>query len=103
MEVYKDKEHELRNTIDSILSLNSDFENYVNEVNSFIDILENEIKEFNVLKYKNARMKYRWDELKSKLEANKNERKYAGDVYRFTAYEAVLKWMEELEGEDGKC
>ena len=37
--------------------------------------------------------------LRAWLEEQKEDRYYANDVYRYTAYDAVLKKMDELEGE----
>lgn len=41
----------------------------------------------------------KWNKLKEWLEHQKEERKYAGDAYRYTAYGAVLHKMEHLERE----
>lgn len=120
MEVYKEKEYELRNTIDSMLSLNSDFENYVNAVNDFIDILENEVKEVNILRQENKKLKeqltrevairddiynaahYRWNALKRKAihyRFNKTGSHEDGRYCVAISVTDLLKWMEELEGD----
>lgn len=39
-----------------------------------------------------------WDKLKQWLQEQKEDRKYANDFERYTAYDAVLKKMEKLEG-----
>ena len=39
----------------------------------------------------------RWENLRYWVEQQMAERRWAGDVYRYTAYEAVFKKMEELE------
>lgn len=39
----------------------------------------------------------KWEQLKIWLLEQKDNRRFAGDAYRFTAYEAVLKKMEQLE------
>ena len=39
-----------------------------------------------------------WNELKKLVEQEKQDKKYANDVERFTAYDYVLKKMQELEG-----
>lgn len=57
MELYKEKECELRNVIDSTLALNWTFENYVNETNTFINRLLEETKDYNVLKQENRKLK----------------------------------------------
>ena len=44
-------------------------------------------------------MTYRWNKLKKWLENQKENRKWDGDFQRYTAYEAALKEMEELERE----
>lgn len=38
METYKEKEYEVRNIIDNVDALSGIFENYVTEINDFIDI-----------------------------------------------------------------
>lgn len=38
--------------------------------------------------------------LKAWVEEQKKDRWYSGDAYRYTAYDAVLKKMDELEGEN---
>lgn len=38
-----------------------------------------------------------WEELKTWVAAKKDESRFAGDAYRFTAYEAVEKKMKELD------
>ncbi len=43
METYKEKEYEVRNIIDNVYILSSIFQNYVDEVNAFI---ENETKRY---------------------------------------------------------
>lgn len=42
-------------------------------------------------------LEYILEELKKWLEEIKEDRKYANDVYRFTAYDNVLKKIKELE------
>lgn len=39
----------------------------------------------------------RWENLRYWVEQQMSERRWAGDVYRYTAYEGVFKKMEELE------
>ena len=41
----------------------------------------------------------RWEKLRLWLEQQMSDRRWAGDVYRYTAYEAAYKRMEELERE----
>lgn len=41
----------------------------------------------------------RWEKLRYWLEQQMSERRWAGDVYRYTAYEATFKKMEELNNE----
>lgn len=38
-----------------------------------------------------------WENLRYWVEQQMSERRWAGDVYRYTAYEGVFKKMEELE------
>ena len=38
-----------------------------------------------------------WNELKKLVEQEKQDKKYANDVERFTAYDYVLKKMQEIE------
>lgn len=120
MEVYKQKEYELRNTIDSMLSLNGDFENYVSEVNRFIDILENEVKEVNILRQENKKLKeqltrevavrddiynaahYKLNMLKQRITNYRFNKTGSHEDGRYCVAISVtdlLKWMEELEGE----
>lgn len=124
MEVYKQKEYELRNVVDSTLSLNSTFEDYVSEVNDFIDILTNEVKEVNVLRQENKKLKeqltrevavrddihtathYKWNALKQKaidyrfdkIGSHFDDGRYCVAI----SVTDLLKWMEELEGENEK-
>lgn len=39
----------------------------------------------------------RWEKLRYWIEQQTSDRRWAGDVYRYTAYSAVLNKMEELE------
>lgn len=39
----------------------------------------------------------RWENLRYWVEQQMSDRRWAGDVYRYTAYERVFKKMEELE------
>ena len=39
----------------------------------------------------------RWENLRYWVEQQMSDRRWAGDVYRYTAYGAVFKKMEELE------
>ena len=41
----------------------------------------------------------KWEKLRYWLEQQMSERRLVGDVYRYTAYEATLKKMEELNNE----
>jgi len=41
----------------------------------------------------------KWEKLRYWIEQQMNERRWAGDVYRYTAYEATFKKMEELDNE----
>ena len=41
----------------------------------------------------------RWEKLRYWVEQQMHERRWAGDVYRYTAYEATFKKMEEIENE----
>ena len=41
----------------------------------------------------------RWEKLRYWLEQQMSERRWAGDVYRYTAYAAALNRMNEIERE----
>lgn len=47
---------------------------------------------------KDCAYKDNWNKLKEWLEEQKDNRKYANDVERFTAYGATLDKMQEIEG-----
>ena len=42
----------------------------------------------------------KWEKLKFWLKEQKENRRFAGDAYRYTAYEAVEEKMSQLEDED---
>ena len=46
----------------------------------------------------NKQLKDNWNKLKEWLEEQKDNRKYANDVERFTAYGATLDKIQEIEG-----
>jgi cell shape-determining protein MreC len=64
MEIYKQKEYDVKNMIDSVLALPSTFEDYIENVRLYIEQLENVVKDYNILKQEN-------EQLKAELEAMK--------------------------------
>ena len=50
------------------------------------------------LRQEKQQLQNNWNELKKLVEQEKQDKKYANDVERFTAYDYVLKKMQELEG-----
>ena len=55
-EIYKQKEWELRNKMEDIDTISGTFENYVEEVDRFIEYLLNDTKEINVLRSENKQL-----------------------------------------------
>ena len=51
-----------------------------------------------LLKKENKQLQNNWNKLKEWLEEQKDNRKYANDVERFTAYGATLDKIQEIEG-----
>ena len=85
MDLYKQKEYDLRNLIDTALSLPSTFEDYVQETESFIDKLIEETKEFNIIKSKNKDLEAEVQQLKEQLT---REVEIRDDIYTAAHY----KW-----------
>lgn len=105
METYKEKEYDLRNSINTVLVLPYVFEDYVEETNRFIDILINETKDYNVLKSKNKNLEHNWKELRNIIEktivALHENAKDPTDEFITTSvgtFGRVLNMMDELEG-----
>ncbi len=67
MEIYKQREYDVRNIIDDISGLSGLFENYVEEVNEFIDYLLEDTKEINTLKQELQRKDNKIKDLKSSI------------------------------------
>ena len=49
------------------------------------------------LRQEKQQLQNNWNELKKLVEQEKQDKKYANDVERFTAYDYVLKKMQEIE------
>lgn len=79
MEVYKQKEYDLRNLIDNTLSLPSTFEEYTQETESFINRLIEETKEFNIIKSKNKRLEDKIQRLQEENEDLKRDNGFYQD------------------------
>lgn len=100
MEIYKQKEYDVRNIIDDISGLSGLFENYVEEVNEFIDYLLEDTKEINTLKQELQRKDNIINELKEYLEYEIEEWKDVENEWgkiRATEDENILDKMKELE------
>ena len=71
---------------------------FKNEVKYHDKQFEELLEQYIELSREHDKLKDNWNKLKEWLEEQKDNRKYANDVERFTAYGATLDKMREIEG-----